>query len=391
MSSLRTSRAAALALVTLATFTDLVAYSICVPVLPDLAQRLGATPTMIGVLFGSFGVTLLAVSVPMGAISDSVGRKLPLVAGTIGLAAATALFAVSLSLPWLFAARLLQGAADGVTWVAGFALIADLYGPAERGRVMGYVMSGTSVGIMVGPSIGGWLYEAGGMGLPFASVSVLACVCAAGFALLRLPARDRSDHAPSIWSVLRVRDVAVCAGFVVVAATTIAMFEPVLPLFFARDLGFSPERVGMLFGAGAIASTAMPFVYGPLIGRWGARRLTIAGLILTALGMPMLGLAIGFRSALAIVFVEWMATALIITPSLTYMAEVTSFAGTAAYGIGYGAYNAAWAIGLLAGPATGGFLFERLGFERLMIAWAPVVIVSTALLARQKDRSDRSD
>jgi len=96
---------------------------------------------------GSFGLTLLAVAVPMGAVSDRVGRRLPLVAGMIALALASALFAVARSLPLLFAARLVQGAADGVTWVVGFALIADLYGPAERGRVMGYVMSGTSVAL----------------------------------------------------------------------------------------------------------------------------------------------------------------------------------------------------------------------------------------------------
>ncbi len=70
------SRSIAVALVTCATFTDIIAYSIAVPVLPDLSRRLGATPTMIGLLFGSFGVTLLAVSVPMGAISDRVGRRL---------------------------------------------------------------------------------------------------------------------------------------------------------------------------------------------------------------------------------------------------------------------------------------------------------------------------
>jgi MFS family permease len=124
--SLRDSRSFAVALVTCATFTDIVAYSIAVPVLPDLSQRLGATPTMIGLLFGSFGLTLLAVAVPMGAVSDRVGRRLPLVAGMIALALASALFAVARSLPLLFAARLVQGAADGVTWVVGFALIADL-------------------------------------------------------------------------------------------------------------------------------------------------------------------------------------------------------------------------------------------------------------------------
>ena len=84
-------------------------------------------------------------------------------AGCVALAASTVLFAFADALPWLFAARLVQGAADAVTWVVGFALIADLYGPEERGRVMGIVMSGTSVAFMVGPSIGGWLYEIGGI------------------------------------------------------------------------------------------------------------------------------------------------------------------------------------------------------------------------------------
>ena len=125
--SLRNSRAAAVAFVTFATFTDIVAYSIAVPVLPDLSGRLGASPTMIGFLFASFGVTLLTVSLPMGAVSDRVGRKAPMVGGLAALAAATLLFAFSTTLPWLFAARMVQGAADAITWVVGFALIADLY------------------------------------------------------------------------------------------------------------------------------------------------------------------------------------------------------------------------------------------------------------------------
>src|SRR6267378_7894194 len=174
--SFRNSRAVAVALVTFATFTDIVAYSVAVPVLPDLSRRLGASPTMIGLLFASFGVTLLGVSMPMGAMSDRIGRKAPLVGGLIALAAATFLFAFAQGLPWLFAARLVQGAADAVTWVVGFALIADLYGPDERGRAMGLVMSGTTFGFMIGPSIGGWLYETGGIRLPFLLVTGLALV-----------------------------------------------------------------------------------------------------------------------------------------------------------------------------------------------------------------------
>src|SRR5262245_63295646 len=118
--SVRSSRSTAVALVTLATFTDMFAYSAAVPVLPDLSRRLGASPTVIGLLFASFGVTLLSVSIPMGAVSDRIGRKGPLVCGFVALSGATLLFAFSTGLPWLFAARFVQGAADAITWVVGF-------------------------------------------------------------------------------------------------------------------------------------------------------------------------------------------------------------------------------------------------------------------------------
>ena len=76
--SLRSARATAVALVTFATFTDAIAYSIAVPVLPDLSRRLGASPTVIGLLFASFGLTLLSVSIPMGETSGgSPAAKCP--------------------------------------------------------------------------------------------------------------------------------------------------------------------------------------------------------------------------------------------------------------------------------------------------------------------------
>src|SRR5262249_413106 len=152
-------RSLVLACITTATFTDLVAYSVAVPVLPDFAARFHASPTVIGLLFASFGVTLLALSIPMGAMSDRLGRRVPMIVALALLAGSTLLFAYARSLPMLFAARMLQGAADAMTWVVGFALIADLYGERERGRAMGLSMAGSTLGFIVGPFFGGWLYE----------------------------------------------------------------------------------------------------------------------------------------------------------------------------------------------------------------------------------------
>jgi MFS family permease len=132
VSSIRTARATAVALVTFATFTDAIAYSIAVPVLPDLSRRLGASPTMIGLLFASFGLTLLSVSIPMGAMSDRIGRKGPMLGGLVALAAQRCC-----SRSPTACVALCRAARPGWRrrrhWVVGFALLADLYGPSERG------------------------------------------------------------------------------------------------------------------------------------------------------------------------------------------------------------------------------------------------------------------
>jgi multidrug resistance protein len=380
--SLRSSRAVAVALVTFATFTDMVAYSVAAPVLPDLSRKLGASPTMIGLLFASFGVTLLIVSMPMGAVSDRIGRKGPMVGGLVALAAATTLFAFADSLPWLFAARLAQGAADAVTWVVGFALVADLYDQEERGRVMGLVMSGTNFAFMIGPSIGGWLYESGGMRLPFLFVAALALAGAAAFLWLDVPIRRTAHETVPMGTVLRVPAVAACAAAVVAASATISMLEPVLPLFLTARIGIGPARIGLIFGIGAVASTVLHPIYGRLVNRFGARRLTMIALVLVACVLPLLSFTSTFRSAIGLYVLAAASVALVITPSLAYMAEATAIAGVGSFGIGYGLYNMAWGAGLLSGPALGGFLYERVGFTRLMLAWSPVLVIVTLLLAR---------
>jgi multidrug resistance protein len=381
--SVRRSRVVAVALVTAATFIDLVAYSIAVPVLPDLSLRLGASPTVIGLLFASFGVTVLGVSLPMGVVSDRTGRKLPMVAGMAALASSSLLLAQADRLPWLFAARLVQGAADAVTWVVGFALIADLYGPDERGRVMGLVMSGANFGFMIGPTLGGWLYETGGIRLPFMTLAGAAVLVGLGFLWLQLPDTRTVGEAVPTRDILRVPAVASCALAVVAAGGTIAMLEPVLPLFLSTELHMGPARIGLVFGIAAVASTALHPVFGHLADRWGGRRLMLVGLLAIGSVLPFLSFSRSFGSAVALYIAQAVSVSLVVTPSLAFMAAAISAAGVQSFGVAYGVYNFAWALGLLAGPAAGGFLYERLGFERLTIAWGPAVILMTALLARR--------
>jgi MFS transporter, DHA1 family, solute carrier family 18 (vesicular amine transporter), member 1/2 len=374
------SRTLAVALVTAACFTDIVALGVAVPVLPDLGRRLGASPAIIGLLFGSFGATMLVVSMPMGAVSDRIGRRAPILAGLVALAASTLLFAYALTLPGLFAARLVQGAADATTWVVGFALIADLYAPEERGRVTGIILGGTSVAYMVGPSIGGWLYELGGIRLPFLVVTGMAVLTTAGFAWLRFPDhRAHRDPVP-LGALLRHPAVLTCAAVVLLMASTMTMFEPLFVLYLQGALHIGPARVGTVFAAAALANTVFHPMVGRMADRWGARRMAGIGLLASAAALPIVGHTWSYASAIVFCLIQAAGFALVGAPSLTFMADATSEAGLGSFGTAYGLYNAVWAVGLLSGPTLGGYLFERMRFSTLTLVWAALVGAATLAL-----------
>ncbi|MEX2016633.1 MAG: MFS transporter, partial [Candidatus Hydrogenedentales bacterium] len=110
-----------------------------------------------------------------------------------------------------------------------------LYGPEERGRAMGLTMAGSSLGIIIGPALGGWLYEIGGIRLPFLFVAALAAADLIVFAHVA-PHTHGSGTSTPMRRVLTHRPIAICALVVIAGGGTIAMLEPVIPLVFRTRL-----------------------------------------------------------------------------------------------------------------------------------------------------------
>ena len=225
----------AVAFVTLATFTDLVAYSSCgagaagsAPV--DWARR----RRMIGLLFASFGV-----DAPGGVGADGRGVGPYRAAGCRSSPACWRSRRLDADL------RRTPTAAVAVRGAAGSGrrrcrhlgrrLCAHrrLYGPEERGRVMGFVMSGDELRLhdRARRSAAGCTRPAASP-CRFWSLPPLALVAAGRLRAAAPPIRVASRIQPcrSIFDRARVPLVAVCAAAVVVAGGTIAMLEPVLPL-----------------------------------------------------------------------------------------------------------------------------------------------------------------
>ena len=89
--------------------------------------------------------------------------------------------------------------------------------------------------------------------------------------------------------------------------------------------------------------------------------------------------------------IEWMIVPLAVTPSLAYMAEVTSIDGADAYGVGYGVYNTAWAHRAARRTGARRVRFERVGLAACCSAWAAAAILLTLLLGGVQSESSPCD
>jgi MFS family permease len=213
-------------------------------------------------------------------------------------------------------------------------------------------------------------------------VAALSAACAIGFVWMAAPPHVAVREHVSLGDLLRVRAVVVCIAAVVLGAGTLAMLEPTLALFLAEHVGLGPARIGLVFGAGSIVSAVLHPAFGRIADRTGGRRLVLIGLAGMACTLPVLARIDSFESALLINALFTVTVAIMITPSLSYMADATSAAGVQSFGVAYGAYNVAWALGLLVGPSIGGAAYEQVGFITLTLTWAPVLLLCTLVIAR---------
>ncbi len=159
--------------VALATFVMATAFTMMATLEPEFIRRLHGTAFGFGVAFSALMATRLVLQVPLGSLSDRIGRKPLITGGLILMAPATALLGISGSMFQLSAYRVLQGAASAAIAAPAFALAADLTTAGGEGRQMSMVTVGFGLGLATGPLLAG-LLGALSFELPFLVGGVLS-------------------------------------------------------------------------------------------------------------------------------------------------------------------------------------------------------------------------
>lgn len=243
-------------------------------------DRIGATPTQIGLAVGAYAVLGLVLSVPGGAVVDRIGPAHLLVGGFGVLGLCGLLYVVFAdSVLAIAVVQLLTGAAALAVWVALQAAVTYAGTGDFLRKQLAVFGTAWGIGSAVGPLIGGWLF--GRTGFEAVAALLLAAAVLGAVASRWLPVPEGRDPAipavatrTSTGRLLRdptVRLVLV-ASFVSLAVQSLR--TSFYPLYLA-DNGYRPETIGAVLTSIGVAAVVIRLLL-PVLGRWfGARAVLV--------------------------------------------------------------------------------------------------------------------
>jgi DHA1 family tetracycline resistance protein-like MFS transporter len=137
-------------------FTEVLGFSMVLPLIPFLGLSLGLTPIQIGLIISVFSFCQLFASPVTGKLSDRFGRKPLLILSQLSTLAGFLLLGFATTAILLIAARVIDGLL-GSNMTVSQAYISDVTEPRHRTRVYGYSSGAFGAGMIFGPLIGGVL------------------------------------------------------------------------------------------------------------------------------------------------------------------------------------------------------------------------------------------
>ncbi len=331
--------------VSLGTLTSVINHGGMSVALPTIAQHFDADLSTAQWVVVAEGLAISALILPMGRLSDIIGRKRVYISGMVIFAIAAVLAAGSQSILTLIAFKAAQGLGAAMTQGTGMAMITSVFQARERGKGIGAHASIVGAGGVLGPVVGGflitafdwrWLFYVNVITGLLAILAVLVIVRGQTF---KQDSRNRAFDFPGAalsTAVLLTFLLAVSNGAsmgwgsppIIVAAVAFVLFltafiwwerkasSPMLdlglfrsrvfgigistnftsflgitssrfllPFYLQAALGYTPALVGIVLLPNAVSRIVVGPISGWLSDRYGWRPFNVFGLLLSAAGL----------------------------------------------------------------------------------------------------------
>ena len=347
-----------------ATFLVMAGQGVVGPVLPLYARDFGVSATMVGLTLTVFALARLILNIPAGLIADRFGRRVLLIGGpiltSIGMFGSGFAGDIWSLLIWRFVA----GAGSAFFMSGALIYLIDIAPPDLRARYVATNQWALSVGVALGPGLGGLVAERWGLAAPFHLVGVIA-LFAAVYAVFRLPETRRSSS-PKLKDESPAREAARIARsgpFLAIAFVTGTIFmtragtrATLVPLHADETLAWGPGELGLVF---TVTGVMTLFTLWP--ATWATENIGRASVILFSAMTAALGTFVIGSSSTPMWFVlgNVILTLGTGTAGPAPAAFVADLFPEQMRGLGVGLYRSAGDVGFVLGPPALGWLSDN--------------------------------
>uniref|UniRef100_A0A673U8Z9 Solute carrier family 18 member B1 n=1 Tax=Suricata suricatta TaxID=37032 RepID=A0A673U8Z9_SURSU len=351
---------------------SMMCYSILGPFFPKEAEKKGVSNTVTGMIFGCYALFDLLASLVFGKYLVHIGAKFMFVAGMFVSGGVTVLFGVLDQVPegpmfiaMCFLVRIADAVSFAAAITASFSILAKAF-PHNVAMVLGSLELFSGLGLVLGPPLGGFLYQSFGYEMPFI---LLGCIV-----LLMVPLNMYilPNYASLGFSV----SLSLSALLLLVHFLSLKEINFLKKVFFDLPAG----SVGLVFLGLALSYSISSPLFGLLSDKiphlrkwflvWG--NIITAGCYMLLGPIPILHIRSQLWLLVLILVLNGISAGMSIIPTFP---EILNCAyengfeeGLSTLGLVSGLFGAMWSVGAFIGPTLGGFLYEKIGFE-----WAAAV------------------
>ncbi len=369
------------------------------PVVPLYARSIGAGAVEIGLINSSFLLMAGLLSLPLGILSDRLGRKALIVAGLL-ISSGTSFLLYLVHTPaqmiWVY---LLFGIGLACFAPTMMSLVADISPVTHLGRSYGWYTMAVYGGMSLGPAAGGWVAQWWGYEPVFLVSGVwILLVCLAVFIFLpeslhlRPEGHQKKPIAAMAKDLARNPPLIACWLVTLGGCLGLGMFVTFVPVH-AHEQGIGVGQIGLIFGAQALFNALSRIPFGRLSDSIGQpSHLVVIGLIGLAMSIAGFGVSTSITLFIACAVGMGVSMGLAFT---TIGALISKVVSPDARGLAMGGYNTMIYLGMMLSSLVMGIVIRALGFPISFFMVAGVNLLTTCVFylmfdSRRRAKTDSS-
>ena len=332
-----------------------------------------------------------------GKWADQYGRRIMIIWGLAGLTLSMFIFYASDLIGVLYFSRVIGGIGAAMLVPAIFAYIADITTFDQRAKGTSMVSAAMSLGIVIGPGIGGFLADYS-LKLPFL-VSALVSLAAVLFSVFVLKDSDAEQADPNtsltmtqsesmFKKIARSTSVPYFVPLVITLVMSFGLlaYESVLGLYLDNQFNSSPKDIAfMITATGTVSVIVQLFIVDRLVTRFGEIGVLVAFIGVAAGGFLASLFASSYVMFFGVSLIIFLATS-ILRPVLN---TLISKLAEGEVGFAMGMNNAYMSIGNVLGPLLAGILFDVNIIFPFILGLVLLLVTLFITAAWQKSRAEK--